>query len=362
MEFNIELPVNGLSFGQMGVGLLIEIYRRDLSPSIWPIGQVDLTSYDLPDGFQEWFSDRVTNSRKKVGQHLPYFRLWHLQDSEKMIPAKRSVLWTAHECSETTDVERQICSLYDKVLLTSEYSRDIFNNEGVKNAEFCPDFFDYLHFRQIETRKQPGIINFSLIGKLEKRKNTHQILATWASKYGGNDNYRLNCLINNPFLPPEINIRSVDSIFKGSRPGNINLLPRQVKNAAVNELVNFCDIDISGLSGSEGWNLPAFNACALGKQVVVMNAHAHKSWANSKNSILVKSSGKQDIYDATFFSKGLDFNQGNMDTFDPSDAISAFEEASKRVVSQKENKAGILLQKKFSVSNSLDKILTSLFE
>ena len=42
----------------------------------------------------------------------------------------------------------------------------------------------------------------------------------------------------------------------------------------VNILINNIDIDLSGLSNGEGWNLPAFNATALGKWSIVSNCRA----------------------------------------------------------------------------------------
>ncbi len=361
MNFNIELPLSNLSFGQISVGLLVEIYRRGLVPSIYPIGQVDISSYDFPEGFIDWLNNGIKNSLNNVGKKLPYVKIWHLNGAEKQIPSSKTVLFTAHECSESTDVERQICGLYDNVLFTSEYSRDIFLNSGVENAGFCPNFFDSTHFKKIAVKKQEGIIQFSLIGKLEKRKNTHQILASWAARYGGNPNYRLNCLINNPFLPPEVQQRSIDGIFKGATPGNINPIPHQQKNSAVNELINFCDISIDGLSGSEGWNLGPFHSAALGKQAIVLDAHGHKSWANQENFILLAPNGTQDIYDSAFFRKGDPFNQGNMFTFNPNDAIKAFEFAEERVKAGVENSGGLKLQEQFPISRTLDTILNSLF-
>ena len=70
------------------------------------------------------------------------------------------------------------------------------------------------------------------------------------------------------------------------------------------------DIDLTGLSGGEGWNLPAFNCTALGKWSVVLNASAHKDWATESNSILVEPSGQIPVDDGLFFKTGLPINQG----------------------------------------------------
>ena len=54
------------------------------------------------------------------------------------------------------------------------------------------------------------------------------------------------------------------------------------------------------MSGAEGWNLPAFNATALGKWSIVLNSSSHTDWANSDNSILVEPNGTETAEDGNF--------------------------------------------------------------
>ena len=65
----------------------------------------------------------------------------------------------------------------------------------------------------------------------------------------------------------------ISNALRGKHYKNINFLPHLEKNAEVNELLNAIDIDLTGLSGGEGWNLPAFNATCLGKWSVVLKCH-----------------------------------------------------------------------------------------
>ena len=81
-------------------------------------------------------------------------------------------------------------------------------------------------------------------------------------------------------------------------------------NSEVNEFLNSIDIDLGGLSGGEGWNLPSFNATALGKWSIVMNATAHKEWANKENCILIEPSSLKSCHDGVFFKPESNFNQG----------------------------------------------------
>ena len=97
--------------------------------------------------------------------------------------------------------------------------------------------------------------------------------------------------------------------------GNVNFLPFMPKNSQVNDYLNSIDIDLGGMSGAEGWNLPSFNATCLGKWSIVLNCSAHKDWANEENCILLNPSGKEPVYDKIFFQEGSEFNQGNIYTF-----------------------------------------------
>lgn len=356
MEFNLECPINPLSLGQVSVGLLIECYKQGLKPNVYNIGNVDLSPYNLPDGFVDWLKHSINNAIKSIDKKLPTIAIWHINGSHKMIASKRNVLWTAHECDSLTPVEKSICGLYDKVLVTSEWSRNTFNENGI-DASFCPDYFDANSFFKKDIRKQEGVVNFLLCGKFEKRKLTKEIISLWSILFGNNSKYRLNCLVHNPFLQPAVYEGAIQAMFKGNIPSNINFLPFLDKNEKVNDLLNFIDIDISGLSGSEGWNLPAFNAICMGKTAVVMNAHGHQSYATKDNAILVEPGDKTPIYDDVFFVKGQDYNQGNMYSMNIEATKNALLES---VSGSFKNNHGEELANKFSVSNTLNTLLSSI--
>ena len=149
---------------------------------------------------------------------------------------------------------------------------------------------------------------------------------------------------------------SLSNCLEGKRYTNINFISYLKTNSEVNELLNSIDIDLTGLSGAEGWNLPAFNSTCLGKWSIVLNETSHKDWANEENSILVESNGKEECYDGKFFQKGASFNQGNIYTWER-DIVS---QAMDKAVSKKGqiNTAGEALKEKFSY----DKVVNSLIK
>ena len=148
------------------------------------------------------------------------------------------------------------------------------------------------------------------------------------------------------------------NILEGKHYSNINFIPWLKTNSEMNEFLNAIDIDLTGLSGGEGWNLPAFNATCLGKWSIVLNGTAHKEWANEDNSILIEPNGQQPVQDGVFFKENDSFNQGTFLTFDEEDLISKMEIAETKV--GQFNTCGSLLGQTFSYKSALEDILSKM--
>ena len=124
----------------------------------------------------------------------------------------------------------------------------------------------------------------------------------------------------------------------------------------IRDSLNSIDIDLGGMSGAEGWNLPSFNATCLGKWSIVLNGSAHKDWANEKNCILIDPSGKEPVYDNIFFKEGAEFNQGNIYTFDEDEFVESMKLA--EIKCKNLNTEGQKLKEKFTYKNTLNTILS----
>lgn len=355
--FNLEIPINSLSFGQMGWGIAYEMFKRNLEPNIFPIGEVDLKSFKRDANFEYWLQNCCKKAALDYAADDPTFTLWHINGSFKRLTNKNA-LWTAYESSSPTKTEVNICNKFETVFFTSNYAKDSFEKAGLKNAKWLPNYFDEIHLKNLDLQyvgQKP--ITFGLVGKLEKRKNTAQILASWANLYGNKKEYQLICCIFNPFIHPEQQIAEINQIFGGQKPWNIELLPFTDKNSDFNIILDRIDIDISGLSGAEGWGLPCFNSLCLGKICVVLDAHAHKDYANSENSTLVEPSGKLDISDGRFFHHGAEFNQGDMFTISLESAQESFKKAVDKLTTCGKLDGRPELVEKFNVKNTVNRIL-----
>jgi len=347
--------INSLSFGNVSYNILRELYRKNITVAFFPYGQnLNFEAFDKVDPeIQKWIISSSQNRFHLIDKDYPTLSQWHINDSQNRI-SRRQYLFTFHETNEVTNIEKSIVSMQDKCIFGSSYSRDNFKNSGCSNVEFAPLGFDE-DFELIEKTDMNDKIHFSLIGKLEKRKNTIQIIQNWIKLYGNNKDYQLSCCINNNFLKPEQFKQAISNALGGKDYGNVNFLPHLKTNSEINDFMNSVDIDLSGLSGAEGWNIPAFNCTALGKWSIVLNATSHKDWANDKNSILIEPDGSAPIYDGLFFKEGNAFNQGLMYHLSDEKMIEAIKNSESKA--KKLNKNGLKLQKDFTYEKTVNKLL-----
>lgn len=363
MSFALNLPINNVSFGQLSTAISKEIKSRGLKPAFFPIGKIDLSSHgDEPD-FMQWLNECTVVQMNQHSRDNPTIKLWHLNTDSLTSPSNRQHLITFYELDEPTQHELNVLKNNEKVYVTAESTKEIFNSAGADNVEYLPLFFDKESFQQKDaTYFSDERITFNLAGKFEKRKHHAKILSAWAKKFGDNKKFYLNCAIFNSFLKPEDNEAVVKQVLQGRNYFNINFLGFMAKNQVYNDYLNSGDI-IIGMSGGEGWGLPEFQSVAMGKHSVILNATGYKSWANEKNSVLVEPNGsKIPAYDGMFFHQGAFVNQGSIYDWDEDDFISACEEAIKRVESNKVNEEGVNLQSKFTVDKTVDILLEGINE
>jgi hypothetical protein len=342
-------PLNSLSFGNVSYNLLKAMYNQDIDVSIFPIGKVDVSSFEeRSDDFKKWIESAVKKRYAKLKSDVPTLQMWHLNGSEHRVSSKQ-ILYTFYEMSEPTINETKLAEFQDKTVFSSSYASEKFTGSHSAPLGFDESFY------KTDKSYMPNKIHFGLMGKFEKRKHTDKIIRAWIKRYGNNYDYQLTCCITNPFFKKEQMESVIGNMLEGKRYGNINFLPFLPQNSQVNDFLNSIDIDLGGMSGAEGWNLPSFNATCLGKWSIVLNATSHKDWANKDNCILVEPSGTEPVYDNIFFHKGADFNQGDIYTFDEQDFIAAMEKAETKC--KINNDQGEKLKNKFTYENTLNKIL-----
>ncbi len=356
MNLIFDAPINNLSFGNVAVNLLRELYNSKAKLSLFNNGEMSLEAFDsLDEDFKNWINNSINYRYHNLDKETPTLRLWHLNGGERRISPKQYLL-TFYELDEPTFVEKKITDMQEKVFMSNPTAVEAFTKLGCTNVAFVPMGFDP-DFRVFESASKlvEGKTHFILMGKFEKRKHTKEIIQAWVKKYGNNHKYLLSCCVVNPFIKHDQMNALLSDVLDGKHYSNVNFLPHLKTNSEVNHLLNSADIDLTGLSGAEGWNLPSFNATALGKWSLVYNHSAHKAWATKNNSLLMEPEEKEKAADGLFFSESGDFNIGNICGFNEDKVIAAMEQAESKVGIV--NTEGLKLQEKFSYKNTLNKIL-----
>lgn len=358
MKLLVNAPINSLSFGNVSVNILREMFKKNIDLVFFPIGdKAELDAYDKIDAsFIKYLQDSTNKRFEKIDKNIPSLKLWHIFGSETRY-VKNQSLFTFHEVSDLTFFEKKLLNLQDHLFVSSNYTKRIFEINDINNVTYIPLGFDK-DFHITNRTYLPDKIHFGILGKLENRKNTTRIIKTWLKLFGNKSKYQLSCAINNVFLDKAKFQNEVFKITEGKQYNNINFIPHMQTNSEVNDFLNSIDIDLGGLSGGEGWNLPSFNATALGKWSIVLNATAHKDWATKDNCILVEPSSMKDCYDEVFFKKGQAFNQGQF--FDISDL--EIENALLESINyaKKINTEGLKLQNLFTYEKTVETLLRAI--
>jgi len=351
---SLELAINSVSFGQISLGLLRQLYqegRRPL-PLFLIQNNLDFSAYEEDQEFVNWIQACLNCSQKEHDREKTGFKLWHLNGSLSSY-TKDQTLLTFYETDSPTETELNILKNQKHVFVTSEYTKQIFETYGADNVSYLPLFFDKKYYRRLDKEFfSDERIVFNVVGKLEKRKNHQQVIKSWIKKYGNNRRYYLNCAVFNPFLKPEDNAALWNHLLEGKNYFNVKFHPFMEKNTMYNDYLNSADIAL-GMSGGENWDLPVFHSVGLGKHAVILNCNGYKSWANKDNAILINPNGKQPSHDGQFFINGHQFNQGNFFTFDEEEFIAGCESAIQKVQNNKVNEEGLKLQNDFTPEKTL---------
>lgn len=361
-KLNIEGPINSLSLGNVTLNFLRELVMENVPFDLFPVGEkAEFTSYDqLDPTIRESIIVSANNRLVNFDINNPGLKIWHLNGSQFRI-SKDQYLYTFYETDSPTPQEVGIVKSQKHVFFSSSEATRLFAEAGCDNVSYIPLGFDS-DLEAAPENKLRETIHFGLIGKFEKRKNTAKIIKCWTELYGNKLGYQLTLLVNNPFLSDDHFNALMSEALNNKHWSNVNILPRLQTNTEVGALHKSIDIDLSGLSGGEGWNLPPFSSTCMGKWAVVSNCSSHKDWANSDNSILVEPSGKEPCYDGIFFNEGLPFNQGSFYTISEESIKDGIERAVNKYKETPENINGRKMRDTFTYQNTMYRILEKIRE
>lgn len=364
MKLNLEAPFNSVSLGQISYGVTNELFKKNVDLNIFPVmGNADLGAYDKnSDYFNPRFSAAANKAIHEYDNNIPSLKIWHINQSWAKLSKKNYIL-TFHELDSVTQVEKNILKSFDGIFVTSNFTKRVFEENGINNVVFTPMGIDSTQNYPLNKEFfNDGSCVWSIIGKVENlRKNTKNAIQGWCKKFGNNSFHRLHLFVNNPFFKPEQMNAVFGEIFNGAPPPfNVKIFPHQPLNSQMNDAFNCTDIVID-LSRAEALSLPSLNCVALGKHALIHHNTAFLDWATKDNATLIEPTGMVPAHDGIFFHSGQPFNQGNFFDCNLEEYDKKLDEVYVKWKSNKVNEEGKKLNDVYSYSNGVDIILKTIF-
>lgn len=344
---NLQTPINSLGYGVAGFNILKELYARDNSVALYPIGQ--------PEPVED-FVAHAMNNITKLKLDRPHIKIWHQHDLFQRVGSGKHFGFPIFELTEFDQREKVSLGHCDELLVCSKWAQETIDPYVGCHVHVVPLGVDIdIFYPQRITNSEKTV--FFNCGKWEKRKG-HDILVECFNKaFTKDDNVELWMMCENPFLQ-EDKKNYWEQLYKTSGLGDkIKLIPRQQHHQDVARLMNMVDCGVFP-ARAEGWNLELLEMMACGKHVIATNYSAHKEFCTPINSRLVNTHNLETAFDGVFFdgTKGFWAELAN----DQKDAIIEY---MRDVHSLKQsgqlgvNHSGIETANKFTWKNTVDKLL-----
>lgn len=173
------------------------------------------------------------------------------------------------------------------VLVPSTFCKAIFVDAGVRTVHVLPHTFDVQHFVEPLQRPDPeGIFTFLSVGTWCARKNPLGILSSYLNQFSRSDRVRLVMIAQDADLAAAQSLIARSGIPADELPGLLIPEPgRRLSDQELREVYRQANVFVSASRG-EGWDLPCFEARAMGKPVIAPSIggqadYLHRMWRES---------------------------------------------------------------------------------
>ena len=107
MNLTADIPLNNLSFGNVGVNILRELFKKEIQVNLFPKGEQQLDSFNkLSEDFKNWITKSTEYRLHHIDKDSPTLTLWHLHGAERRISSKQFLL-TFYELESPTFIEKK---------------------------------------------------------------------------------------------------------------------------------------------------------------------------------------------------------------------------------------------------------------
>lgn len=315
-RLNLTAPVNTLGFGHAAVNLLQAFHDAGVESSWFPIGAVDYQPH------HESAVRAAFERAKRYDPNAPSLRVWHQFSLEHHVGRGPHAGWTFFELDRLTpDEVHQINSL-DLMFASSHWAKRVMNFSGVTApVVVAQPGVDQKVFRQGVKPFWPSLVLgppptkdttvFMNVGKWSTLKGMDFLLDVFNAAFASGDDVLLVMCCHHPLKVPgfdghEESKKWADYYLSSSLglAGKIRVVPHRL--SAQHELAALMAAADAGvfLARGEGWNMPATEMLAMGKEVVLTDCTAHSDYGGRAGARMVEVDGDENAFEHPFLPSG----------------------------------------------------------
>lgn len=359
MKVHIQTPICNTGYGIAGINIIKAL--REIKPKAKSSPEVFASMIGSPD--PQMFEEIKTEAHKAIynfDNYVPIVKIWHQHQLFER-PGKGTYYgFPIFELDTFVDLEKASLKAPDQLLVCSKWAAQIIEEQTGRKCDIVPLGVDDNIFNGHIDFKEDNSYNFFTIGKLEYRKGHDFIVNCFNKAFEKNDDVKLNMMINNFFLDPQI-MQKWYSNFKDTKIGQkINFYNSVNSHQQIADFIKQQDCGLFP-SRAEGWNLELLESMACNKKVITTNYSGHTEFCNNENSYLIDIDEKELAYDKM---DGLWFRgQGNWAKLDENQEEQMIEYMR---ICYKENKRGnfegLKTAANFSWENTAKKLLSIIYD
>jgi glycosyltransferase involved in cell wall biosynthesis len=339
---NISCPINSLSYGIVSTSILKELDRLNEEYVLFPKNNIE-------DKFS-YFKAKLPNYITQINLKAPSLNIWHEFDIFNHIGRGPRVAFPIFEKNQFNPQETWNIHHQDMVLVCSKWAAEVVRPVN-QNVHVCPLGVDKDFF--IPSQAPLNKVIFYTQGKREFRKGHDFLHKVFHKAFENNKNVELWMFTENVF-DSEQEDRSFKQEYRQLLGNKVKFWPRLKKC----DMIKFLSQTHCGifLSRAEGWNLPALECMAMGKDIISTYYSGHTEFIPKE--YCVKTDKFVEAKDSKWFNGGFTW----MDIIDCEDEIveklrQTFE---RKIGNNVINKTNVSIANKFTWENTTREVLNGI--
>lgn len=285
MRLNLVTPVGDSGYGTVGLGLLRGLTEIGVEVALF--ARPSQVSGDLSMGLDEVIAVRsAMRGQRDFDPDAACVRVAPEDDMTEFAGRGLRGGLSFYETTELTELERRHLGWLDRVLVPSNWARDVAVANGIDPARIrlVPMGVDAAVFSPAPL-PEAGPTTFLNVAKWEHRKGQDVLLAAFERAFEPGDDVRLRLACHHP-EPTDRDEEWQRRCAESPLAELIEIVPRQPTSAHVAAQMAAAHCGVFP-ARAEGWNLPLLEMLARGRPVIATDWGAHGAYLDADNARLV---------------------------------------------------------------------------